>query len=115
MTRSADPFHVKHRILLVRQERGRVVRQLASCTEVAQGQRLDQLLRDATIVPLLNAAWPDLEARKAVISRDQGIVRNHSTRSPASPIAGGQVSGVVREITSCAQRPFHVKRFASDA
>ena len=68
------------------------------------------MLCDATIVPLLNAAWLDLEARKAVISPDQGNVR-----SPGVPIAGGQVSGVVREMTSRAQRPFHVKRFPSDA
>ena len=106
---------MKRRVLLVRRERGRVVRQLVSCTEVAQGQRLDELLRDATIVLLLNAAWLDLEARKAVISPDQGNVGSHSTRSPGSAIADGQVSGAVREMESCAQSPFHVKRSTSGA
>jgi len=63
------------------------------------------LLRDATIVSPLNAAWLDLEARKAVISPDQGNVRSHSTPSPGGAIADGQVSRVVIDMRSCTQTP----------
>ena len=50
-----------------------------------------------------------------MISPDQGNVRSRWTRSLGSPIADGQVSGVVRETKARAQTPFHVKRFTSDA